>query len=460
MTETTLFEILKKYNQQHITDNYVNLTGEKQKQFLEGLHGVNLDLVFKIHENFVHKKGLPVHSGNIRPASVISIPKTKEEKVQREKAKQLGESLIRKHETAVSIVAGGQGSRLDFDGPKGTFPVSPIKKKTLFQLFCESIRASSIRYDTEIPLLIMTSHENHHDTVKFFNDHKFFGLDREQVHFFQQGRLPSITPQGKLILKDETNIFENPDGHGGSLKALHDSGLLTRLINKGVTELFYCQVDNPLATVVDPLFLGYHRMENAEISTKAVRRKSIDEKVGVCVSLNDKSAIIEYSEMEAKDMCALDENGNILYWAGNTAIHMLNLGFIKRLNYHGFALPYHRAVKHIDTIAQDGKKAKVIGWKFETFVFDAISFAQKACFVEVAREEEFSPVKNKEGVDSPETAHADMVNLHKGWLESAGVAVPPGIKIEINPLFALDREELSTKLKGKNIEIREDAYFG
>ncbi len=460
MTEKTLFEALKTYNQQHIAEHYTSLPAEKQRQFLEGLQGVNLDLVFKIHENFMHRKTSPIHFGDIRPASVISTPKTDEENACREDAKQLGESLIRKHETAVLIVAGGQGSRLGFDGPKGTFPVSPVKGKTLFQLFCESVRAASMRYNTEIPLLIMTSHENYHDTVKFFDKHKFFGLNRENVHFFQQGRLPSITPQGKLILKDETGIFENPDGHGGSLKALHDSGLLTRLINQGITELFYCQVDNPLATIIDPLFLGYHRMENAEISTKAVRRKNIDEKVGVCVAVDGKGAIIEYSDMKEEDMCARDKDGSVLYWAGNTAIHILNLGFIKRLNYHGFALPYHRAVKHIDTIAYDSKKVKVTGWKFETFVFDAISFAGKACFVEVIREEEFSPVKNKEGVDSAETARADMVNLYKGWLESAGIIAPPDIEVEISPLFALDREELAHKLEGKCIEIKGELYLG
>jgi UDP-N-acetylglucosamine/UDP-N-acetylgalactosamine diphosphorylase len=459
MTEKTLFETLKTYNQQHIADNYVNLPVEKKRQFLEGLQGVNLDLVFKIHENFMHKKTSPVHSGDIRPASVISTPKTDEENARREEAKQLGELLIRKHETAVLIVAGGQGSRLGFDGPKGTLPVSPIKGKTLFQLFCESVKASSMRYNTKIPLLIMTNHENHHDTVKFFNEHTFFGLNRENVHFFQQGRLPSITPQGKLILKDETGIFENPDGHGGSLKALHDSGLLTRLINQGITELFYCQVDNPLATIVDPLFLGYHRMENAEISTKAVKRKNIDEKVGVCVAVDGKGTIIEYSDMKEEDMCAIDKDGNILYWAGNTAIHILSLGFIKRLNYHGFALPYHRAVKHIDTIGHGSKKVKVTGWKFETFVFDAISFAQKACFMEVIREEEFSPVKNKEGADSVKTARADMDNLYKGWLESAGVVIPPDIQVEISPLFALDREELSAKLKDKSITIQGNLYL-
>jgi UDP-N-acetylglucosamine/UDP-N-acetylgalactosamine diphosphorylase len=306
----------------------------------------------------------------------------------------------------------------------------------------------------------MTSHENHDETVESFRKNGFFGLNNEHVHFFQQGRLPSITPKGKLILKDDISILENPDGHGGSLKALNDTGILTRLINNGITELFYCQVDNPLVTIVDPAFLGYHRMEGAEISTKVVRRKNIAEKVGVCVEKDGKGAIIEYSDMKEDDMKAVDEYGNILYWAGNTAIHVINLGLIKRLNYHGFALPYHRAVKHIDSITSDKKRIKTTGWKFETFVFDAISFAQNTCFLEVIRKEEFSPVKNSEGSDSVETARIDMVNLYRGWLESEGFNVPTDIKVEISPLFALDKQEFSAKIKGIDIKLDKDLYLG
>ena len=460
MGEETLLKTLEVYNQQHIIDHYEKLTSEKQRQFLDNLHRTNLDIVFKIYENFMHKKPTQTHSSDIKPAHVITIPKTDTENWRHAEAKKIGESLIRKNETAVLIVAGGQGTRLGFDGPKGTLPLSPIKKKSLFQLFCEQMKASSARYNTEIPLLIMTSHENHDETVESFRKNGFFGLNNEHVHFFQQGRLPSITPKGKLILKDDISILENPDGHGGSLKALNDTGILTRLINNGITELFYCQVDNPLVTIVDPVFLGYHRMEGAEISTKVVRRKNIAEKVGVCVEKDGKGAIIEYSDMKEDDMKAVDEYGNILYWAGNTAIHVINLGLIKRLNYHGFALPYHRAVKHIDSITSDKKRIKTTGWKFETFVFDAISFAQNTCFLEVIRKEEFSPVKNSEGSDSVETARIDMVNLYRGWLESEGFNVPTDIKVEISPLFALDKQEFSAKIKGIDIKLDKDLYLG
>jgi UDP-N-acetylglucosamine/UDP-N-acetylgalactosamine diphosphorylase len=201
-------------------------------------------------------------------------------------------------------------------------------------------------------------------------------------------------------------------------------------------------------------------MEGAEISTKVIRRRNTDEKVGVCVEKDGKGAIIEYSDMKEEDMKALDDYGNILYWAGNTAIHILNLGLIKRINYHGFALPYHRALKHIDSITPDKKKIKLTGWKFETFVFDAIPFAQNACFMEVVRKEEFSPVKNSEGIDSVETARADMVNLYKDWLESEGFKVPTGTQVEISPLFALDKQEFSVKIKGTNIKFDSDVYIG
>jgi len=306
----------------------------------------------------------------------------------------------------------------------------------------------------------MTSHENHQDTLNFFNAHDYYGLDRDTVHFFKQSMLPSITPEGRLILKDETYLFMNPDGHGGSLKALHNSGLLKYLTEKGISELFYCQVDNPLVKIADPVFIGYHKMSDAEIYTKVVRRRNTKEKVGVYLSIKGKDAIIEYNDLSTKKMSALDENGAILYWAGNTAIHVLNISFIERLNKHGFALPYHRAIKTVKTIGPDEKPIKTEAWKFETFVFDAIPLARKTCCVEAAREEEFSPVKNRDGDDSPETAQRAMNNLHRRWLEETGIVVPPATKVEISSLFALDKEEFIKKLKGKLMDIRENTYFG
>lgn len=459
MTDKPFLDILRRYEQHHILGHYHALPADKQNLFLKNHEKLDINLIFSLHKTFFHKQDLQHHLNNIKPAEIITIPETSEEKVLYEKALALGESLIRGHKVANLIVAGGQGSRLGFEGPKGTFPVTPIKKKTLFQLFSESVKAINEKYNTSMPLLIMTSNENHGDTIDYFESHKYFGLKKDTVRFFTQGMLPSITPEGDLILRDETYLFTNPDGHGGSLKALHDSGLLDELMAGGVAELFYCQVDNPLVKFADPVFMGYHTMSKAQASTKVVRRTNIDEKVGIYLSVNNKDAIAEYSDLPAEFMADLDENGDIRYWAGNTAIHAFSLTFIKDINRHGYSVPYHCAHKTVEFKDKYGLVKHTDAWKFETFVFDAIPLADKTCCMEVVREEEFSPIKNRDGLDSPDTARTAMSNLHKSWLESAGIIIPPGIQVEISPLFALSKEDLAEKIKGKELQAKADMYL-
>jgi UDP-N-acetylglucosamine/UDP-N-acetylgalactosamine diphosphorylase len=459
MTDKSSLNLLKTYEQYHVLEHYHSLPAEKQNLFLKNLEGLDINLIFSLYNSFSQKKDFSYHANAIKQADIIKIPETSEEKALYEKARAFGESLIRERKVAVLIVAGGQGSRLGFEGPKGTFPTTLIKKKSLFQLFAESIKAITKKYNTSVPLLIMTSEENHEDTIDFFKLHDYFGLEKDTIRFFRQGMIPSITPEGKLILKDETHLFTNPDGHGGSLKAFHDSGLLRDLMKKGFTELFYCQVDNPLVRMADPVFLGYHALSKAHVSTKVVRRTNIDEKVGIYLSINGKDAIAEYSDLPPEFMAALDVNGNINYWAGNTAIHAFSLAFIKHINHHGYAVPYHCARKTIE-ITDNNLSLQRDTWKFETFVFDAIPLAEKTCCMEVAREKEFSPIKNNAGADSPDTASIAMNNLHRSWLEDAGVKVFPDAKVEISPLFALDKEELKEKIKGKELQISKNIYLG
>ncbi|MCX8109943.1 MAG: UTP--glucose-1-phosphate uridylyltransferase [Syntrophorhabdaceae bacterium] len=454
-----ILEKLKLYNQQHIIDHYMGLTGDEQNRLLNLLDYFDLDLIFRIYGDFLKavtkKEGL-----KISPANIVPLPKTPQEEAIREKARDLGEKLIKNNKIAVLIVAGGQGTRLGYDGPKGTFKISPVKGKTLFQLFTEQVMAISKRYSARIPLIIMTSHENDEDTRTFFKDNRFFGLGEDNIYFFRQGMLPTLTPDGKLIIKDRGQIATNPDGHGGSLKALNDSGLLDMLLADGYTELFYCQVDNPLVKIADPVFLGYHYMSESEASTKVVRRRNVEEKVGVYLNFNGQDGIIEYSDLDPSYMKALDEKGEILYWAGNTAIHIFSLPFVKRLNSHGYALPYHCAKKTMDIKTPEGNDNTIDVWKFETFVFDAIPLAKKTCAIEVKREEEFSPVKNMTGVDSPEKARDDMCALFRRWVEGAGAKVKDHIKIEVSPLFAIDYQEFKNKFNGKGVTIEDDIYFG
>jgi UDP-N-acetylglucosamine/UDP-N-acetylgalactosamine diphosphorylase len=460
MAPENIFALLQQNRQDHILKHYQLLEQEKKKELLLGLERLDLTLVFRLQNEFPSGKKAAALKHDVKPAPILSLPRTREEEELRAKARLLGERLIRENRVAVLIVAGGQGSRLGFPGPKGKFPITPVKKKPLFQLFAESLRALEMRYGAAIPLLIMTSEENGLETREFFETHSFWGLEKNRVHFFDQALLPTLTLDGKLVLKDDTHLLANPDGHGGSLKALSDSGLLKDLLDTGYEELFYCQIDNPLVKIADPVFLGLHRQEGAEISTKVVRRGNVEEKVGIYGMVNGKAAIVEYSDFPPEEYRASDEKGNLRYWAGNTAIHVFSLSFVKRLNRQGFALPYHRAVKDVVIGQPDGSVKKFQTVKFETFVFDSIPLAKRACCLEVLREEEFSPVKNQQGNDSPETARASMNVLFTGWLKETGANVAPGVQVEVGPLFALDKEELIAKLGGKEIVIDEDRYFG
>ncbi|MDP2924360.1 MAG: UTP--glucose-1-phosphate uridylyltransferase [Candidatus Omnitrophota bacterium] len=459
MEEEYFLNLLKKYNQTHILRHYQSLSLPEKEKFISEMENLDFELAFSLYEKISQQKSPVKHRIDIYPSRIFSIPKNSDEQMQREEARILGESLISKNKIAVLIVAGGHGSRLGFNGPKGMFPISPIKNKSLFQLFAESVRALSLRYKVVIPLLIMTDTEMLPEVKDFFKTHNFFGLDPQTVHLFEQEMLPTLTVDGKLILKDKTHLFVNPNGHGGCIKALHDSGLLKKLIEDGYSDLFYCQIDNLLVKIMDPAFVGYHKMEDSEISTKIVRRRSCKEKVGIFAAENGKAKVIEYSELDPDNRCILDNNGRIRDWAGNTAIHMISLVFVQRLKEHGFSLPYHQAIKMVNSFGAQGEIAEIKGWKFETFIFDAIPLAKNTCCMEISREEEFAPLKNNHGDDSPETVRKILSNMYKNWLNDAGIKVEPQIKVEISPLFALSKEELHSKIKGGSIRGDKDIYL-
>jgi UDP-N-acetylglucosamine/UDP-N-acetylgalactosamine diphosphorylase len=200
-------------------------------------------------------------------------------------------------------------------------------------------------------------------------------------------------------------------------------------------------------------------MEDSEMSTKIVRRRSCEEKVGIFAAENGKAKVIEYSELDSDNRCILDNNGRIRDWAGNTAIHMVSLVFIQRLNESEFTLPYHHAIKMLDSFGAQDEITEIKGWKFETFIFDAIPLAKNTCCMEISREEEFAPLKNKQGDDSPQTVRSILSNMYKNWLNDTGIKIEPQVRVEISPLFALSKEELHSKIKGKSIRGDKDIYL-
>jgi UDP-N-acetylglucosamine/UDP-N-acetylgalactosamine diphosphorylase len=356
---------------------------------------------------------------------------------------------------AAFLVAGGQGTRLGYSGPKGKFRISPIKEKSLFQLHAEKILAMSRKYRANIPWYIMTSDTNHQETVDFFETCEYFGLNPKDVVFFSQEMIPALDANGRLILDAKDHIFTNPNGHGGSLSALKKSGALEDMRRRGIDLIFYFQVDNVLVKICDPVFLGYHVQNQAHMSTKVVAKTDPYEKVGVLGRMNGRLGVIEYSDLSDEQKEARNPDGSLKFGAGNIAIHVLNVDFVEQENQGGLRLPWHIAHKKIPYLDENGKRIEPKepnGYKFETFVFDALGDAEKTVILEVKREEEFSPVKNAQGVDSPATARRDMINLFGSWLEKAGVPIPRDSqnnvkgKIEISALFALDEEELIHKI--------------
>ncbi|MCM8777266.1 MAG: UTP--glucose-1-phosphate uridylyltransferase [Candidatus Omnitrophica bacterium] len=439
MSGEKIHRFLKEHRQEHIIRHIELLDKNEKDIFIKNLNTMNLELAFQLYENFSKPEEVKTYK-EITPPYIVDIEKYKKEK----EMLSIGENSIKAGETAVMIVAGGQGSRLGYPYPKGMYPISPVKGKSLFQIATEKVLALSLKYKINIPLLIMTNPETKEMIENFFNGNNYFGLTKECIFFFNQDILPSITPDGKLIIKEKTSIFANPDGHGGSLKAIWQSGLLDRMEKQGIKRIFYCHIDNPLVNVNDPVFLGWHIKEGAEFSLKVVKKREPEEKVGHFVISDGKPTIIEYIEFPDELKYKKDINGNLIFWAGSIGIHFIETSFIRKINKDGFALPYHRQVKKTKI---DNEEKEI--WKFETFVFDAIPLADKVCCVETIREDEFAPLKNKEGEDSPEEVKKAMMNFYRKKLEELGIYVSSDVKVEVSPLCNID--VIAKGLKDKEI---------
>jgi UDP-N-acetylglucosamine/UDP-N-acetylgalactosamine diphosphorylase len=364
-----------------------------------------------------------------------------------------GADAIRRGEVAALLVAGGQGSRLGALQPKGIFPAGAVTENSLYQIHAEKVLAVSRRYGSPVPLLVMTSPATDEETRAFFAEHNNFGLAPGQVTFFQQGTMPAVCLHtGKLLFEGPGKLFLSPNGHGGTLTALADSGVLADLRAKGVKHVFYFQVDNPLVKVCDPGFIGRHILTGSEASSKVVAKTDPAEKVGVLVSHKGRCSIIEYTLLPKHLAEKREPGGALSFRAGSPAIHLFSVPFLERVTRTAAgSLPYRtalKAVSHFDpqtgqTVSPTGKEPNAV--KFERFIFDALPHAEKWLAVETPRAEEFAPIKNATGTDSPETARAAQIALHTEWLNRAGIETN-GHPVEISPLYALDADELAEKV--------------
>jgi UDP-N-acetylglucosamine/UDP-N-acetylgalactosamine diphosphorylase len=359
--------------------------------------------------------------------------------------KEIGEMLLGKGKVAAFLVAGGQGSRLGFDGPKGMFDIGLPSHKSLFQLQAERLQNLSAQVGHPIPWCIMTSPLNHEATVNFFTEHNFFGMDRDNIRFFEQGTICALTADGKAVL-DGDRLALVPDGNGGCFRALAMSGTLAWLVEKGVEYVFLYSVDNALCRICDPAFIGALADNGMMASaSKVVHKANAQERVGIFAFQNKKPGVVEYSDLPEEYRDMTNPDGSLVFDGGNLAIHLFRVSGLRKLQTS--KLPWHTARKTVCGIENC--------FKFEQFLFDAFPQLGTMLPFGVIREEEFSPVKNAEGTDSPKTARTMIGKLHREWLMKAHIEVKPGKLYEVSPTISYAGENLSRRLfereLGKNI---------
>jgi UDP-N-acetylglucosamine/UDP-N-acetylgalactosamine diphosphorylase len=455
MTHAEIVAELHAAGQGHVFKFYDGLSPQQQQAFDAQLASLDWALIAKLVDTVVkHPQHLTL--GDVQPAAYFpNNPATAAQSNRYAAAFARGEALLRAGQVAAFVVAGGQGTRLGWDGPKGTFPATPVQHKPLFQCFAEFLLALGHRYGKPIPFYIMTSPTNDAPTRAFWNTHKDFGMDPANVMFFPQDSLPAIGFDGKVLLEQKDSLALSPNGHGGSLLALQKSGAIADMARRGITQISYFQVDNPIVRCVDPLFIGLHDLAGAQMSSKMLPKVAPKEKLGNFCLMDGKMTVIEYSDLPDALAEQRQPDGELRFRAGSIALHALRRDFVEALNQHGFALPFHRAEKKVPCVdlatGLPHKPEKPNAVKLETFVFDALPLTKSSIIYETDRQDEFAPIKNPDGVDSVVSSRAITTARNAAWLESAGVKVPrkadgtADCTIEIAPSFAIYASDLAIK---------------
>ncbi len=389
---------LKKYDQMHLIKFYDELK-ETEKNYIENqIEKIDFDQVDKLYETTKEEKK---YSDKIEPMKYIDKYKLSED--ERKHYAQIGDEIIKNGEYAVATMAGGQGTRLGHIGPKGTFEL--IDGKSLFEIFSDEMKKANKKYGVVIPWYIMTSEENNDETVNFFEEKKYFGYPKNYIKFFKQGKLPMIDTKGKILLESKWKIKEAADGNGGIFRSMIKYNILDEMKQNNIKWLFIGSIDNAILKMVDNIFLGLTQEKKMLAASKTVSKANPHEKVGVFCKRNGKPSVIEYSELPEEMATMRDEYGELFYGEAHIMCNLFNTSTLEKIGEEN--LPYHVAFKKSSYIDGDGnliEPDEPNAFKFESFIFDSFAKLDDILLMRAKREEEFAPVKNKEGVDSPETA--------------------------------------------------------
>ena len=455
--EEALRQQSKAFGQEHVFQFWDLLDSAGKTRLLHDLAEVDFQLMRRLAETWVFSAPEPEHFADIQPVPVI--PVVDPARADARAALAVGEQALREGRVGLFLVAGGQGTRLGFEGPKGAYPIGPVTGKSLFAFHAEKIHNLQRRYGCVLPWYIMVSDANAAETEAFFDAQQYFGLNQRDVLFVQQHMVPSLDEQGKFMLEEKDQLAMNPNGHGGAIAAIVEGPVLLDARKRGIDVLSYFQVDNWAVKVADPYFIGYHLQHNAEMSSKNHRKRTPRESVGVHCLCDGVYHVIEYSELDIyPQLLKTDEQGRVVYYAGNPAIHLISLDFLERVYQDFEHFPWHRAHKRVPYIDAGGHRVEPDqpnAFKFETFIFDALRFtAHPPVALEITAPGEYTPIKSFTGANSVEQAWATQREYWADWLEAAGATVPRDadgkvtIAIEISPAFALTKDEFVQKAAG------------
>ena len=392
---------LNKYDQSHLLNGYDNLPENKQKQLLNQIQEIDFDLIDSLYKKT--KKELDLSNDKIEPIEYVDKYKLNGYYKDLEA---VGKKAIMEGKLAAVTMAGGQGTRLGHNGPKGTFDIGLDSHKSLFELLSDYLQEEGQKYGVVIPWFIMTSKENNDATVEYFAKNKFFGHEKDKnIFFFIQGELPMVDTEGKILIGEDGMVKQAANGHGGIFEALVKNDMTKKMRELGIEWVFIGGVDNCLVKMVDPILMGMAIQKNVTAAGKSIVKANPQEKVGVFCKKNGKPYVIEYSEISPEMAEQTDENGELMFGESHILCNLFNISSIERMG--NTPLPYHSAFKKATYIDKEGNKivpTSPNAYKFEAFLFDAFGELDDMAILRVKREEEFAPVKNAEGVDSPETA--------------------------------------------------------
>ena len=404
-------QTLAKYGQEQLLDEYNRLTDKKEKQdFLDSILTIDFNQVKTLYENSKEKPSFM--DSKIEPIDYTD--KSKLSKEEYEKYKAIGEKKIKEGKLAVVTMAGGQGTRLGHSGPKGTYDLGLDTHKSIFEILTDTLNEARKKYEVDIPWYIMTSEENNKPTVEFFKQHNFFGYPEKCVTFFKQGKLPMLSTDGKILIDENGKNKEAADGHGGIFQSMLRDGVIYDMKARGIEWVFIGGVDNVLVKPVDAVLIGLAEDKNVLAAGKSLVKANPQEKVGVFCKRNGKPSVIEYSEITPEMAAETNENGELKYGESHILCNLFNIKAIEKISQMN--LPYHIAFKKAKYIDNNGNLVvpdKPNAYKFESFLFDAFESLDDLAIMRVKREEEFAPVKNAEGVDSPETARKLYLDFHE-----------------------------------------------